>query len=114
MITIKKGNPYNATLTFTDADGNAYPLTGKTVFFTVKYKDDTGDDDTNAVITADITDHTNASGGITALALDADDTDIAPGDYKYDIRVYDADPLVQINSTSGICTVVDIVTKRVS
>ena len=49
MITIQRRNPYSATLTVTDSDGNAYDLTGITVFFTVKNKTDHEDDDDAAV-----------------------------------------------------------------
>ena len=111
MITIQRRNPYIATLTVTDSDGNAYDLTGITVFFTVKNKTDHEDDDAAAVITKDITVHTDAAGGITTLALTAVDTDVNLGDYKYDIRLYSGS--VQLNSTRDICSIVDIVTKRV-
>ncbi len=113
-ITIQRGNPYNATITVTDSAGDAYDLTGKTVFFTVKKCDDDGTDDTNAVISKSITSHTNAVGGITTLALTAAQTLITKGDYKWDLRIYDDSPLVQLNSESGICEIADIITKRIS
>jgi hypothetical protein len=113
-LTIQKGNPYTAVLTFTDSAGVAYDLTGKTVFFTVKNKEDEEDDDSDALITKNITVHTNAAGGITTLELTALQTDITVGDYEYDLRVYDDSPLVQMNSLSGVCEVRDVVTKRIA
>jgi len=111
-MTIQRGNPYNAVITITDANGNAYDLTNKTVFFTVKKSTDTDADDSEAVITKDIVAHTSASGGITALELTAVQTDIVPGDYKWDLRVYDDSPLVQMNTDSGTCVITDVITKR--
>ena len=113
-INIKKGNPYTANITFKDADGAAYPLTGKTVFFTVKHLSDTGDDDTNAIITKDITVHTDAAGGITQLSLTATQTNQVTGQYKYDFRViYTVESIEhKSNTETGYAYINDIVTKR--
>jgi len=113
-LNIKRGNPYDATITVTNASGNPYDLTDKTVFFTVKKSIDTGTDDSLAVITKNITSHTNASGGITTLALTASQTNIVPGDYNWDLRIYAGSPLVQLNTTSGACNIIEIITKRTS
>lgn len=113
-INIKRGNPYNATITVTNASGNPYDLTGKTLFFTVKRATDNSSNDGDAVITKDITSHTNASGGITTLELTATQTDIILGDYNWDLRIYAGSPLVQLNTTSGACNIVEIITKRIS
>lgn len=111
-MILYKGNPYSATITVVDSAGTAYNLTGKTVFFTVKKLTDNGDDDTNALITKDITNHTNPTGGITTLTLTTTQTNIAIGDYKWDIRIYSAS--VQLNTTQGDCEVKNTVTKRIS
>ena len=111
ILEIQRGNPLSTVITVTDEDGNAYDLTGKTVFFTVKNQDDNEDDDTDALIEAEITSHSDPTGGITVLELDDTDTDIALGDYKWDLRIYESG-VTQVNSVSGICSVVDIVTKR--
>jgi len=113
-ITLPRGNPYNATITFTDENGDAYNLTGKTVFFTVKKTTDHTTDDSGAVITKNITTHTSASGGITTLELTAAQTNIILGDYKWDLRVYAGTPLVQMNTTSGDCVISEITTKRLA
>ena len=113
-IEIQRGNPYIRTITITDADGNAYDLTDKTIFFTVKNIDDSADNDDDALITKDITEHTNDEGGISSLELTAEQTLAVPvGDYKYDLRIYE-DGVTQINSATGVCAVVDITTKRTS
>ena len=113
-LTIKRGNPYDATITVTNSSGTAYDLTGKTLFFTVKKTTDMSTDDALAVITKDITSHTNAVSGITTLSLTATQTDIVPGDYNWDLRIYQSSPLVQLNTTYGTCNIVEIITKRVS
>lgn len=112
-ITLYKNNPYSVVLTITCSDGTIVDLTGKTVFFTVKKLSDKGTDDTNAVISQTITSHTNGAAGITTLSLTATQTNIALGCYKYDFRVYDDTPLVQLNSVSGTLNVKDIVTKKI-
>jgi hypothetical protein len=113
-LNIKRGNPYSAVITVTNASGLAYDLTGKTIFFTVKKATDNSTVDTDAVITKDITSHTNASGGITTLSLTATQTDIILGDYVWDMRIYSGSPLVQLNTTSGICNIIETITKRTS
>ncbi len=113
-LNIKRGNPYSATITVTNSSGQAYDLTDKAVFFTVKKATDTSTDDTLAVITKDITTHTNAVSGITTLSLTATQTDIVPGDYNWDLRIYDSSPLVQLNTTYGACNIVETITKRIS
>ena len=113
-ITIFKGNPYNATITIVDEDSVAYDITGMTVFFTVKKLTDNTSVDTAALITKDITTHSDAANGVTTLSLTAIQTNIAVGDYKWDLRVYELATLTQVNTASGTCTVTDVVTKRTS
>jgi hypothetical protein len=115
-ITIYRGNPYTAALTFVDADGNPYDLTDKIVLFTVKELDDVTDTDSLAVIQKDITDAFDSTGAAT-LSLTDEDTNVAIGIYKWDIRVYEApessgEPETQFNTITGSCEVKDIVTKR--
>ena len=112
-LTIQKGNPYTGLITIKDSADDPYDLTGKTVFFTIKSRNDYTDNDDAALITADITEHTDDENGITVLELTTEQTDIAVGDYRWDLRIYRIDPLVQLNSKSGICIIEDIVTKRI-
>jgi hypothetical protein len=108
-LEIQRGNPYSATLTFTDSNG-AYDLTGKTVLFTVKKIDDVADNDTTALITKDISVHTDATGGITTLELTAVQTTQPCDRYKYDVRIYESG--VQLNTDTAYIDIVDLVTKR--
>lgn len=112
-LEIQKGNICSVTLTFKDEDGDAYDLTDKTVFFTMKDLDDFETDDDDAIITKDISSHTDPTGGITILTLTATQTDVTVGKYKCDLRVYEADS-VQVNTSTFFANVVEIVTKRTS
>jgi hypothetical protein len=111
-LTIQKGNLYTATITFTDSTGAAYDLTGKTVFFTAKKKNDNLADDSLAVITEDITVHTDPTNGITTLSLSTTQTDVPLGCYKCDFRIYQAGVL-QNNTVTFYADVIDIITKRI-
>jgi len=111
---IQKGNPYSAPIEITYSDGSPYPLTSKIVFFTVKKLSDKRNDDTEALIAKSITDpHTDPINGITTLSLSETETDIPAGQYKADIRVYQA-AAVQANSETFIIEIIDIVTKRIA
>lgn len=81
-ISIYRENTVNISLSFTDID-----LTGATVYFTVKPAIDADATDVAALIKKDITSHTDAANGLTAIALAPTDTDIAPGEYGYDIKL---------------------------
>jgi hypothetical protein len=118
-ITIHKGNPYSATFIIKNADGTAYDLTGKTLFFTVKELDDFTDTDSTALIQADVTEFTDAINGIANVEIPASDTLLDAGFYKWDIRIYEMEESsgelpVQMNSLTGQCEVKDVVTKRIS
>lgn len=69
-------------------DGTAEPLTGATVFFTVKSNEfDTDASDATAVIAKTVASHTNAAAGETEIELTPTDTYKTPGRYFYDLRV---------------------------
>ena len=74
-------------------DGVTEPLTGATVFFTVKtteYSSDT--DDSDAVISKTITSHVDAAAGETEIEIEPDDTaTLTPGTYFYDVIVKESD-----------------------
>jgi len=105
-ISVKRGNPYSAILTFTNEDGTAYDLTGKTVFFTVKKATDNTTNDDLALIKKDITSHTSASEGKTTLELTAKETNIVVNNYKWDLRVS------EMNTDTGVFCILETTTKR--
>ena len=62
-------------------------ITGYTLFFTAKSALPTGNDDSDAVIEVEVTEHTDPTNGITVIPLSATDTNITPGTYYYDIQL---------------------------
>lgn len=65
-----------------------YDLTGATVYFTAKPTIANGDDeDATAVISTQVTEHTDPTNGITVIPLSATLTNVAPGTYFYDIQI---------------------------
>lgn len=64
-----------------------FDITGYTVFFTVKVKDDSSADDSDALIQKTITDFDDAVNGLASIELTGEDTRIDPGKYRYDIQV---------------------------
>jgi hypothetical protein len=110
ILRIQKGNPSSLIVTITDDNGNALNLTGRTVFFTVKRKNDYSDDDEDAVISKEVTEHTDPTNGKTAISLTATQTDVDRGIYKADIRVYGEG--LQRNTTHFFIEIEETVTKR--
>ncbi len=89
-LTIIRGDTTNITLTLTDQNGDAIDLTGATVFFTAKPDFDNDVADADAVITKEVSSHSDPTNGITVIPLTASDTNITPGIYQYDVQVKDA------------------------
>jgi len=80
----KRGDTVTLQLTFTDANGDAIDITNYTVFFTLK--NNRSDEDADAVITKDITNHSDPTNGITTITLSAAETADLLGCYWYDIQ----------------------------
>jgi hypothetical protein len=110
ILRIQKGNPSSLIVTITDDNGNALNLTGRTVFFSVKRKNDSSEDDESAVISKNITSHSDPTAGQTVIALTAEDTDTPKGIYVADIRVYGEG--LQRNTTHFFIEIEETVTKR--
>lgn len=92
-------------------NGVASDLTGCTVFFTAKpaLTNDTGD--TSAVITVEVTSHTNPTAGITTIPLTSTDTNVDPGEYYYDIQVKKVDNSI-VSIPAQLLTISADVTRR--
>jgi hypothetical protein len=89
-IKLKRGLPYSKSLTFKDNADNPLDLTGRTIYYSIKRMVDNADTDEDALITKSITSHTNPAAGTSVLTLIETDTDIYPGIYKCDMKVYGA------------------------
>lgn len=89
-------------------------LTGATVFFTLKENPhDTDADDSEAVLTKTITSHSDAPNGQTLIELTDSDTNIAPKNYFYDVKVKESDGKIYL-ATKGRCRVSGSPTNRIS
>jgi hypothetical protein len=106
-IEINRETDHSITFQYyEDSDGaTKRALTGATVYFTVKpNKWDIDDDDSEALITKNVTSHTDAATGLTAIALTDTQTNVQPGKYWYDIVVVESDGS-RFKATEGRCTV---------
>jgi len=85
LLAVKKDSK-TYTLTITD-EGVAVDISGWSVYFTVKSSYE--DADASAIITKNVTFPSNASSvaGIGYLPLSSTDTNVALGNYYYDIKL---------------------------
>lgn len=90
VISVVRGTDVRLDLTFKDAGGTAFDITGWTVFFTVKRRLDYSSD-SGAVISEIVSSHTDPTNGRTTLSLSHADLAIAPRGYYYGIQVVRAD-----------------------
>lgn len=90
---------------------------GDTIYFTVKVKPDSDATDNDALIKANWvygTDVEPDENGTLQLILPASDTDIAYGDYFYDLKLVTAeDPSSESTLITGDFTIMDVATLRV-
>lgn len=93
------------------ADGEAVDLTGAKVMFTAKTK--VSDSDENAVLRINQTEHTDAPGGRTEIALTNTDTKIPAGEYFYDIQIVTAENKVH-TILRGKLSIVYEITERIA
>jgi hypothetical protein len=85
-LTIIRGDTRLIKAQIVDAQNQPIDITGGTVFFTLN-KRSNPDDDSQAIISKDITSFTNASQGRVDVLLESDDTnDLQNGTYYYDIQ----------------------------
>lgn len=101
MAIIKRvrGDNYDLEIEITDNSGNPIDLTGTTVFFTVKRN--YNEPDGSALISIDVTTHTDPVNGITSIPLTSSQTDIE-GEFVYDVKILNGSELTSIESDSII------------
>lgn len=90
-----------------------YDLTGKSVKFTVKNKEDNADNDDAALIAKVITVHSDPTNGLTEFTPSESEREIAAGIYKADIKIFDGATL-EMQSDRFDFKVIDIVGKTKS
>jgi hypothetical protein len=85
-----RGDTRRVVCTFVEAD-NTTPinLSGGTLYFTVNTSSDPSDD-SGAAIQKTATSFTDAANGSHTFVLSHSDTNIAPGDYWYDVQFVDS------------------------
>ena len=90
---------------------------GDTIYFTVKVKSDSDQDDSDALIKANWiygTDVVPDEDGSLQLILSATQTNIPYGDYFYDLKIVtNEDPSSESTLVTGDFTVMDVATLRV-
>ena len=90
LILVKKDSK-TYTFTITDSDGVAVDISGWSVYFTVK--ESLEDTDVNAIISKNVVFPSDATSvaGIGYLPLTSTETDVALGNFYYDMKLVDGD-----------------------
>ena len=109
MLSIIRQTDNSIKIKF-DENGEPLDITGYTILFTLKKECDINKDDDYALITKEITEHSDPEAGITYLVLDNDDTDIEAGEYFWDLRLIKDDAITQTQRDT--LTIIEGVTKR--
>ena len=111
-LKLIRGDTRNIQVTFKDTDGSVLDITDCTVFFTVNASDNPLTD-VDAVISKEVTAHTDAEAGISTIELTSSDTEVTPGSYYYDIQLKDTANAILSSYSSNLTIVADI-TRRTS
>mgnify|MGYP007071576780 CR=1 FL=1 len=109
-----RGDSKTFDLTFTSSNGTTLNITGYTIFFTVKNKNSYYNEfnDSSALVSVNVTSHTNATSGLSQVNISPSDTStIAPGTYIYDMQLKDATGKV-LTFIGGNFVLVPDVTRR--
>jgi len=87
-LEIFRGDSKTYNFTFKDSAGVGIPITGYTVYFTVKENET--DLDTNAKISKSVSDpHSDPDNGKTSISIGPTDTDLDVKNYFYDFQLKD-------------------------
>ena len=107
-----RGDDWDIIVNLTDADGNAIDISGYTFYFTLKLTTDSASNDGSALITEDVTSHTDAANGQTTISVaNTDTSQVSAGKYKYDIQ-YKSDVSKVKTVVRGDFEVLEDTTKR--
>jgi hypothetical protein len=87
-LTVDRGTTFTIDIVY-KKNGIAATLVGATIRFTVKTTEyDATVNDSTALITKNVTSHTDAPNGLSLITINPVDTaTLIPGKYKYDIKV---------------------------
>lgn len=93
-LTINRGTTIAFDVNYMK-DGVAASLVGATIYFTVKDVEfDNQTTDSTALISKEVTSHTDAAAGQSQVVLSANDTWVTPGNHYYDLVIKEADNTV--------------------
>lgn len=85
-----RGDTRTVQVTFKQADGTSYDLTGATAYLTInRSKNPTNDD--SAALQKTKTSFDNPTSGIVSFKLTSTDTNLTPGNYWFDVQLVDAE-----------------------
>ena len=110
-LTVYRGDDKTYNLTFKDSHKRAIDISSWTIFFTVKESESDIDDD--AKIQKDVTSHTDAENGLSAITITDSDTDLTVKEYYYDIQVKKDDGSIKTIVKDKFVVLRDI-TRRIS
>jgi len=108
-MTIIRNTDQNIKISFKE-NGVAVNLTGYSILFTLKKQCDIDKDDTFALISKDITEHSDPTKGESNLFLSNEDTDIEAGNYYWDLRLIKDGVITQ--TKRDMLEITDGITKR--
>ncbi len=111
MLSIIKATDNSIKLNFTE-NGEPLDITDYSILFTVKAECKIGKDDDEALITKNITVHSDPEEGESTLNLSSEDTDIPAGNYYWDLRLIKDGVITQTKRDT--IEVVEGITKRTS
>jgi len=112
MLELIKGDAYSIVFELTDENNLPVDITGKTLFFTMKRKSDVVTTDDNALITKDITVHSDPTNGKSILEIEAADwEDVPAGIHVYDFSL-EGDDEKPRSTIVDFVTVYNDITKR--
>lgn len=85
-----RGDSRTIKVTFKDADGALYDLTGATAYLTIN-RNGKPTSDLSAAVQITETNIENPASGIVTFRLTPTDTDLTPGTYWFDVQLVDAE-----------------------
>jgi hypothetical protein len=80
----KTDQTYNITVT--DEDGGVQDITGWEIFFTIKKSPDNDQEDTTALVTKKITNHSDPTAGKSEFTVNSSDSNLPPRRYSADLQ----------------------------
>lgn len=87
-IKVQRGTTHSIGVTYKE-NGSAADIRGATILFTVRDSEhDVSDtDDSEALISKDVTSHSDPTNGVSSIVLTPSDTRIAIGKHYYSIKI---------------------------